>query len=75
MVRHDHARIGVGALKDDVAASLSTDDESNSQKHLNQFLSRQVGRKLHYRDPVVSSTNSRPTSVGTGSPEAMQSSI
>ena len=60
--------------KNYVASSLASEDESDTLECPNKLLPGDIGRELHYRFPVMSSTYSLPASVGTGSPDAMQSS-
>ena len=75
MIWYDHASEGVGASEDDVAPFLPIDGKSDPLEHFDQLLAGNVRRKLHYRVPVLSSKYSLPASVGTGSPEAIQSSM
>src|SRR5271169_1366405 len=50
-------------------------DKSHPQKDLHQFLAGDIRRQLHWGLLVVSSKYSLRASVGTGSPEAIQSSM
>ncbi len=54
---------------------LAREDETNPLQGHSDLSSTQVSRKFGYQAGTVTSTNSRPNSVGTGSPASTQSSI
>ena len=84
MVGHDHTGEWVAATKDHMAAGLTAELEPGTFQSQANLASRQIGGQLGHDDaaeiPPLSyaastSTNSFPTSVGTGSPASRQSSI
>jgi hypothetical protein len=62
------------AAQDDVAAALPLHDETNSLEDFDEILTGKIGRQLGHRALVVTSTYSRSSSTGIGSPAARTSS-
>ncbi len=75
VIRHDDAGVWITPLQNNVAAPLAANNESHPQESFYQFLPGNIRRQFHWCVPVFSSKYSLPASVGTGSPEAMQSSM
>lgn len=74
MIGHDDTAIRITSAENHVRTLLALEDEAHAFERLSQGSTGEIGGRFIYRVPVRSSTYSRESSAGTGSPAARQSS-
>src|SRR5580698_4416652 len=74
VIRHGHAGEWRVSSKDNMTTSLPLDYEPNPLQCLDEIPPGKIGGQLCHQTAAVTSTYSRPSSMGIGSPAALTSS-